>query len=66
MQNIGTIPTGRTFRATELLLAMIVVTVALLFAMTVAGTGSGAPSELPEPGTGHTVCVAEGVPGPCS
>lgn len=66
MQNIGTIAAGRTIRAAEIWLAMIVFTVALLIAVTVPGAGGRGPSELPEPTTGHTVCVAEIVASPCS
>ena len=66
MQNIGTIATGRTIRAAEIWLAMIVFTVALLFAVTAAGAGARGPSAFQGPPAGHTACYAEAVTGPCS
>lgn len=66
MQNIGTIAAGRTIRAAEVWLAMIVFPVAMLFAVTVAGAGARGPGELPGPAAGHTVCLAETLSGPCS
>jgi hypothetical protein len=64
MESIGTIAPART-RVAHIWLAMIAFTVALLL-VTIAGAPSISPGQVPEPAAGHTVCVAETVPGPCS
>jgi hypothetical protein len=65
MQNIATIGTAKS-RMARAWLVMIAFTVALLLAVTVADAWSTSPEDLPRPIAGHTECIAETIPVPCS
>jgi hypothetical protein len=67
MQSIGRAQTERIMPAPRVLLAMIVITAALLIAVAASSAvATAGRSDLPRPAAGHSVCIANAASGPCS